>query len=223
MSRRAISLKYGIGTVKSSKKALKFLHQSSKYNHWMAFELADSFVRNKNKARDYYKAIGLYKKAVAKGDVRAAWRLAEIYLKLGNKIEGMLYYRMAAKKGHAKAAFKLGKLLLKESTSSSMTARTKAFALFKKAAQLGSIRACYELGDCYYKGQGVKKNKKRAAKYWEKYEAAFMKQQNNSIYGIYWKDLPYQVSIIYDKDGLPVKYQSQLKDKKEILTYYEKY
>jgi len=135
----------------------------------------------------------------------------------------MLYYRQAAQKGHAGAAFELGKLLLKESTSNSTAAQAKAFALFKKAAENDYIQAYYELGDCYYKGQGVKKNTTRAAECWEKYETAFLKQQNNSIHGLYWKDLPYQRPVKYDKNGLPVKYQSQLKDKKEILNYYKKY
>jgi len=221
LSRRAISLKYGIGTVKSAEKALKYLAQSSKYNHWMTFELADSYEYSKNRSRDFYKAIGLYKNAIAKGNIRASWRLAELYLKLGNKIEAMLYFRQAAQKGHAEAAFNLGKRL--QSTSNSVTAQAKAFALFKEAAKNGHIQAYYELGDCYYKGQGVKKNTKRAAECWEKYETAFLRQQNNSIHGLYWKDLPYQCPIKYDKNGLPLKYQSSLKNKKEILSYYKKY
>jgi TPR repeat protein len=223
LSRRAICLKYGIGTVKSAGKSLKFLRQSSKYNHWMTFELADSYECSKNKSRDFYKAIGLYKNAIAKGNIRASWRLAKLYLKLGNKIEAMLYYRQAAQKGHAGAAFELAKLLLKESISSSAAAQAKAFALFKKAAKNGHIQAYYELGDCYYKGQGITKNSTRAAECWEKYETAFLKQQNNSIHGLYWKDLPYQRPIKYDKNGLPIKYQSNLKDKKEILNYYKEY
>jgi TPR repeat protein len=223
LCRRAICLKYGIGTVKSVEKAHKFLRRSSKYNHWMTFELADSYEYSKNESRDFYKAIGLYKNAIAKGNIRASWRLAKFYLKLGNKIEAMLYYRQAAQKGHAAAAFELGKLLLKDSTSSSAAAQAKAFAFFKKAAENAYIQAYYELGDCYYKGQGVKKNTTRAAECWEKYETAFLKHQNNSLHGLYWKDLPYQRPVKYDKNGLPVKYQSQLKDKKEILNYYKKY
>ena len=37
------------------------------------------------------------------------------------------------------------------------------------------------------------------------------------------KDLPSQVPIKYDKNGLPLKYHSDLKDKMEILNYYKKY
>ena len=222
-SRRAISLKYGIGTVKSAKKALKYLLKSSKYNHWMAFELADSCENNKNKSRNFYKAINLYKRAAAKRDARASLCLAKLYHKLGNKLESILYYRQAVKYGNAQAAFDLAEILLKEANSADVKAQAKAFSLFEKAAKNGHVRACYALGDCYYKGQGIKKDIKRAAEWWKKYEAAFMMRQNNSIHGIYWKDLPCQIPIKYDKNGLPLKYQSHLKDKKEILNYYNKY
>jgi hypothetical protein len=69
----------------------------------------------------------------------------------------------------------------------------------------------------------VEKNLKLAAQCWEKYESAFKKQQNNSIHGIYWGDLPFQRPIEYDKDGLPKRYLSDLKDRKAILYYYKKY
>ncbi len=218
-SRRAISLKYGIGTPVSAKKALKFLQRSSRYNHWMAFELADSYENSKNKSREFYKAVNLYKRAIAKGDSRASRRLGKLYFKLGNKFEAMLYYRQATKNGNAAAAFELAKLLISSGTKEDI----KVFKLFKKAADNGHIRAWYKLGDCYYKGQGVKKDTIRAAECWEKYEDAFMKQQNNSIHGLYWKDLPCQVPIKYDKNGLPLKYHSDLKDKMKILEYYKKY
>lgn len=222
-SRRAISLKYGIGIAKSAKKALKYLLRSSTYNHWMAFELADSYENSKNKSRDYYKAINLYKRAAVKGDSRASLRLAKLYHKLGNKLESILYYRQAVKNGNAQAAFDLAEKLLKAADLADFEVQTKAFALFEKAAKNGHVRASYVVGDCYYKGQGVKKDTKRAAEWWKKYEVAFMTRQNNSIHGIYWKDLPSQVPIKYDKNGLPLRYQSHLKDKKEILKYYEKY
>ncbi len=221
--RRAICLKYGIGTVKSPEKALSLLYRSAKYNHWMAFELADSYGSNKNKSRNLYTATGLYRKAAAMGNVRALWQLGKLYFELGERNQALQCYRQAARKGHAEAAFELGRLLLKEYVSNQAADQAKAFAFFEQAAKNGHIRAYYQLGDCYYKGQGVKKDVKRAAEYWKKYEAAFLKQQDNSIHGLYWKALPYQRPIEYDKNGLPIKFHSGLKDKKEILAYYEKY
>jgi hypothetical protein len=69
----------------------------------------------------------------------------------------------------------------------------------------------------------VKKNTKRAAECWKRYESAFIKQQNNSIHGLYWNKLPYQVPIKYDSNGLPLKYHSDLQDKAKILYYYKRY
>ena len=222
-ARRAICLKYGVGMPESKQKALKFLQRSSKYNHWMAFELADSYENNQNNSRDLLRAISLYKNAVAKGDYRAAHRLARLYQKLGNRLETMLYYEQAVKMGSAPAAFELAGEILKEASLSRKKRQAKAFALFKKAAKNGYIRAWYKLGEYYYEGQGVKKNKKRAAECWGRYESAFIKQQNNSIHGIYWNKLPYQVPIKYDKSGLPLKCHSDLQNKAEILYYYQRY
>lgn len=222
-SRRAICLKYGIGTPESRNNAFKLLQRSSEYNHWMTFELADSYETSQSKSKDFYKAINLYKNAITKGDIRAAHNLAKLYLKLGNKFKTMLYYQQAVKMGSAPAAFELAELTLRKATSNDRKAHAKAFVLFQKAAKNGHIRACYKLGECYYKGQGVKKDPKRAAEYWKKYEAAFIRQQNNSIHGIYWKNLPYQIPIKYDENGLPLKYHSDLRDKAEILKYYQNY
>jgi hypothetical protein len=223
LGRRAICLKYGIGTVKDTDKALKLLQQAPKGNPLIAFELADSYESESDKSKAFYNAVNLYKEAAAQGNLRAAWRLGKLYNRLGNKIDAMPYYRQAADGGHAEAAFELAKLLRKESTSDRNVKLTNVFALVKKAAENGCVRAYYELGDCYYKGEGVEKNLKLAAQCWEKYESAFKKQQNNSIHGIYWGDLPFQRPIEYDKDGLPKRYLSDLKDRKAILYYYKKY
>lgn len=221
--RRAICLKYGIGTPESKQKALAFLQRSSNYNHWMAFELADSYETSRNKSGDLHKAINLYRSAIAKGDCRAAYRLAKLYQKLGNRPETMLYFEQAVKMGSATAAFELAEEILKEASLSKEKRQSKAFALFEKAAKNGHIRAWYKLGDFYYKGQGVGKSLKRAAMCWGRYEAAFIKQQNNSLHGLYWNDLPYQVPIKYNSDGLPSKYHSDLQNKSEILKYYQRY
>jgi TPR repeat protein len=223
LSRRAICLKYGIGMPESTKKAIILLQSRSTNNYWMAFELADSYENSKTKSRDFYRAINLYKKAAVKGDVRALYRLGRLYFKLGDKKEAMLYYRQAAKKGNAEAAFVLAGILRKEAGKNNFNEQSKAFMFFEKAAKNGHVRAYYELGDCYYKGQGVEKDVSRAAECWKKYETAFLEQQNNSIHGLYWKDLPYQRPIKYDKNGLPLKFHSQLKNKDQILNYYKKY
>ncbi len=222
-SRRGICLKYGIGTPESKQKALKFLQRSSKYNHWMAFELADTYESSLNKSRYLLNAINLYKSAAVKGDYRAAHRLAKLYQKLGNKLESTLYYEQAVKTGSSQAAFELAELTLKKAILSKKQKQAKAFTLFEKAAGNGNIRAWYKLGEFYYKGQGVKKDTRRAAECWKRYEASFIKEQNNSLHGIYWNNLPYQVPIKYDKNGLPLKYHSDLRDKSEILKYYQRY
>ncbi|MFA6715457.1 MAG: SEL1-like repeat protein [Victivallaceae bacterium] len=223
LSRRAICLKYGIGVVKSPDKALRFLRQAQQDDPLALFELAESCESGSDKSKALYNALGYYKKAAALGNLCAAWKLGKLYSRLGNNIEAMLYYRQAADGGHAEAAFELAKLLRKAHGADRKTKLANVFKLIRKAAKNGCIQAFYELGDCYYKGDGVNKNLTLAAKCWKEYEDAFLKRRNNSIHGIYWGKLPFQRPIEYDANGLPKKYLSDLKDKKEILFYYKKY
>ena len=155
--RRAICLKYGIGTEKSSDKALELLRKYSGNNRWMAFELGDSYEAEDNRARDFFKAAGAYASAAARGSVRALWRLGKLYTRLGDRNKALDCYRRAAQKGHAGAAFELGKLQLRDGIRTPASEQARAFAFFKRAAQKGYVPACLQVGDCYYKGIGVKK------------------------------------------------------------------
>lgn len=69
--------------------------------------------------------------------------------------------KKAAAKGIADAAFDLavsyerGEGILKD--------QSRAFQLYKKAAQLGSHQSEYEIGRCCFYGIGVPKDRRRAA------------------------------------------------------------
>lgn len=221
--RRAVCLKYGIGTVKRPKSAFRLLEKLSGNDSRLNFELGGSCEQYRSESRNIYKALGVYKKAFQGGNLFAALRLGSLYLELSDKSNAELYFGYAAKKGNADAAYELGKLKLSSPALSSKARRKQAFKFFKTAADAGHIQAAYETGKCYYLGQGVSRNALRAAQYWKRYEDAFEKKQNNSIHGIYWKKLPYQRPLKCDANGLPLKYFSHLRDKDLILQYYKKY
>ena len=221
--RRAICLKYGIGTVKRAKWAFALLKKLAGNDPGLNFELGNSCEQYRLENKNIYKALGAYKKSFQGGNLRAALRLGKLYLELGDKSNAELYFQHAAKKGNAEAAYELGLLKRSSAVLNSSEREKQTFKFFKMAADAGHIRAAYETGKCYYLGQGVAKSALQAAQYWKQYEYAFEKEQNNSIHGIYWKELPYQRPLECDANGLPLRYFSHLKDKDLILQYYKKY
>ena len=222
-ARRAICLKYGIGTVKRPKWAFRLLKKIAGDDPRLNFELGNSCEQYRSESRNIFKALGAYKKAFRGGNLIAALRLGSLYLELGDKNNAELYLRHAAEKGNTAAAYEFGKLMLSNSILSLKAREEQAFKFFKIAADGGHIDAAYETGKCYYLGQGVAKNASLAAQYWRQCETEFKKEQNDSIHGIYWGKLPYQRLQKYDTNGLPLKYFSHLKDKNQILQYYKKY
>ncbi|MDD5728307.1 MAG: hypothetical protein PHV59_07080 [Victivallales bacterium] len=223
VARRALGLKYGIGTVKRPEQALKLLAGLPERDAGMEFEFGDSCEQYRSEVINRNRALGAYEKAFRGGNIRAGLRLGRLYAEFGDKTRAKLYWRYAADKGCAAAAYELARLILAEGGGSRVAREKEAFRYFKKAADAGHIRAACLTGEFYYRGQGVHKNAADAARYWKQYESAFEKRQNNSIHGIYWKPLPYQRPLELDKNGLPLKYFSHLKDKGLILQYYKKY
>lgn len=62
---------------------------------------------------------------------------------------------------HLGTQYERGKLGLEKNA-------TKAVQLYKRAAELGLIRAHCDLGNCYCKGVGVDRDPLKAIKHWEK-------------------------------------------------------
>lgn len=101
--------------------------------------------------------------------------------------------------------------------------RAKGVEAMTAAAEAGSIRAMYILGDCYYRGIGVKADKDKAAEWWAKYQIASDDRDNNTLEELapYWKPLPNYPETL-SVNGMP-KYVSEWTDAAEIYKYYLKY
>ena len=57
----------------------------------------------------------------------------------------------------------------------------KAFELYKKSANQGYAQAQFNLGNMYYKGQGVKQDYKKARELWQKLaDQGFAQAQSNA-------------------------------------------
>ncbi|MCF6177143.1 MAG: hypothetical protein L3J71_15405 [Victivallaceae bacterium] len=119
-----------------------------------------------------------------------------------------IYTKKFTYSDNADAMFKLGELYF-GGTIAFFKNYKMSFKYFRSAAEYGHIRALYNIGDMYYKGLGVKKNRQLAAEYWQKHELAYKKYDNNTLAGFYWKELPVNIPIQYDNDAVPsLKYPS---------------
>lgn len=203
---RALCLKYGIGTKQDFKIAAVNLEKVE--NIYAQFELGKSYENGNGVRQNLTTAITHYWNAAKMGSTLAAYYLAELYQKQSKKGKAAYWYKIASKNGDANASFKLGELYFYQ-----IPRNYKAALLaFKQAAKLGNIRALYCIGDIYYKGLGVKKNKQQAAIYWTRYETAYKQHDNNSLTGFYWKKLT-PPPIKYAADGMPMKILSQFREK----------
>ena len=79
----------------------------------------------------------------------------------------IFYLEKAAMSGYAVAQEELGELYLNGSEQYSIEQNmTKAFELFKQAAENGNIEAQCQLGNCYYFGNGILEDKEKAYEYY---------------------------------------------------------
>jgi TPR repeat protein len=144
----AICLKYGIGTEQDKLLALELLLKSS--NPYATLEVGKCYEEGIGTDKDIKQAIKFYQKAVNKKVPNAEYYLAEAYYKSYQKISdrnlAFRWYQVAAKASNASAAFKLGEIYF---TGISRVPKDykKAYAAFQHAAELGSTRALYILGD----------------------------------------------------------------------------
>lgn len=125
--------------------------------------------------KDFTKALLYYKKAAAKGNAFAQYRLALFYKDtrfhpgMDEPIalqESIRLFEAAAKKGVSGAQLELGAHFFSgEGVSQN---REKAIKLFKKAADKGDSDAQNSLGDCYYYGEGVPQDLNKAIRLFKK-------------------------------------------------------
>jgi TPR repeat protein len=203
----AMCLKYGIGTDKNENRAFKLLQQSN--NYYAKLEVGKCYETGIGVAVNKSKALEFFRQA-AKGKIRCvAFQLGRLYEKYYDIKTAIKWYKLAAANGDVNGIFKLGELYF-NGTISFFKNHKKSFSYFIQAAKMGHIRALYRVGDMYYKGLGIAKNRQLASAYWQKYEIAYKQRDNNTLAEFYWKELPTNIPIRYNKAGIPILFQSRL-------------
>lgn len=139
---------------------------ASKYQDATSYYLlAQKYSINR---RDFGKAIKSYEQAAKLGHLKSKLKLGKLYYegrdieKNHNKAEAWL--QEPAANGYNDAQFMLGMIYL-NGTKKIKSNKTKAFKLFKQAADDFHKEALYQTGRSYFYGSGTEKDNKMATKY----------------------------------------------------------
>ena len=123
-------------------------------------------------------AVKWYRKAADQGHVKAQYELGICYLsdhgvkgrdKAKNEKKGMAWVLKSANKGYAPALFAMGFIYKNGLENMELEENEEtAFKWLLKAAKKGLPEAMYQVGVCYERGEGVKKDKKKALMWYHK-------------------------------------------------------
>ena len=128
---------------------------------------------------DAKEAVSYFRKAVDAGSVEAMFELGRCYTEAwgvdDDLDEAEKWYEKAAKLGHVEAQYNLAYSYLKlresydyEDKEEEEKYLRQAVEWLRKAVAKDHAQAIRELGECYYKGHGVKESKAEAEKLFEK-------------------------------------------------------
>lgn len=141
--------------------------------------LTDLFLSGEHTPRCEERAFGYLLKAAEAGDREAILQVADSYnngtLCPVHKEKAIFWYERAAREGSAEAAEQIRQISerLSDTFSRAQLAQDKgeterAFALYVELAEIGHTASACNVGMCYQKGLGVKKDYKQAALWYER-------------------------------------------------------
>ena len=119
--------------------------------------------------KDYSKAVYWYTKSAEQGDAYAQCNIGFCY-KNGYGVpkdynKAVYWYTKSAEQGNADAIEALKKLNREKTMSEEFKGTPEQIKQYQIAAEQGNATAQYNLGVCYYNGQGVAQDNKKAV-YW---------------------------------------------------------
>ena len=161
---------YGNGVAKDEEQAFEwYLKAAEQGDEAAQFEVATCFESGTGIKVDSLQAFQWYKKAAEQGNDKAQYRLGYCY-ETGWGIEldtdkAIYWYKKAAEQGHDNAKTRIFTLETKKHNTEVCVQNVETpFEKYKREAAQGDVDAQYELGVCYYFGEGVAKNDYEALK-----------------------------------------------------------
>lgn len=178
-------------------RAFHLLEEAALKNYWKAWndlgQFHDRHVKDNNPLLKPYiddkKSISCYRKSMEAGYPDSMNRLAYFYY-LGDGMqkdekEGIRLFKKAFSKGHLKAGTALGMLYLFDEKRGS---KKEGFRYTKKAAEGGEPTAMGNLANCYYYGNGTKKDRRLAKEWYGRASDAGMDSSTTQLGVMYHED-----------------------------------
>lgn len=178
-------------------RAFHLLEEAALKNYWKAWndlgQFHDRHVKDNNPLLKPYiddkKSISCYRKSMEAGYPDSMNRLAYFYY-LGDGMqkdekEGIRLFKKAFSKGHLKAGTALGMLYLFDEKRGS---KKEGFRYTKKAAEGGEPTAMGNLANCYYYGNGTKKDRRLAKEWYGRASDAGMYSSTTQLGVMYHED-----------------------------------
>ena len=157
---------YGYGVEENDTIAVSWYKKSAALGYNVAMrDLGYCYSNGYGVSENIPVALEWYKKAADNGDVLSQWRLGEWYHNGINVaedyVEAFKWYTMAAESGNSDAMNIIARYY-DEGWGDIEENNREAFNWYKKAADAGSTEAYYNLGICYYNGEGVLRDYEQA-------------------------------------------------------------
>ncbi len=178
-------------------RAFHLLEEAALKNYWKAWndlgQFHDRHVKDNNPLLKPYiddkKSISCYRKSMEAGYPDSMNRLAYFYY-LGDGVpkdekEGIRLFKKAFSKGHLKAGTALGMLYLFDEKGGS---KKEGFRYTKKVAEGGEPTAMGNLANCYYYGNGTKKDRRLAKEWYGRASDAGMDSSTTQLGVMYHED-----------------------------------
>lgn len=190
----------GISFEKEEKyrEAFRWFLESANDGHIEAqIKIGDYYANGIFIKQDFQKSVLWYTRASTYGNTEALIKLANLYREgLGTdkdlKLAFDLYYRASATSEDVDALYQLA-IMAKHGMGTNKDEQS-AFVWFKKASDLGHVKAMVNVGYCYANGCGVEKNPALCVEYYKK--AA---EENNAI-ALFNLGVCYKEGFGVDKD-----------------------
>ena len=176
---------------------LHLLEAAALQGYWKAWndlgQFHDRHVKDNNPLLKPYiddkKSISCYRKSMEAGYPDSMNRLAYFYY-LGDGVpkdekEGIRLFKKAFSKGHLKAGTALGMLYLFDEKGGS---KKEGFRYTNKAAEGGEPTAMGNLANCYYYGNGTKKDRRLAKEWYGRASDAGMDSSTTQLGVMYHED-----------------------------------
>ncbi len=182
----AIKCLYGEGLPQDSVKAFKYFHLSAEQKYAPAMKaLGNAYRDGDGVEQDWKQSTAFFEKAAEGGDVQAMMEAALNYGNLQNpdwsSSKAKEWYQKAAEAGNDEAKVILAKYNLRDYGNTNN--KKLGFQQLKDYAAQGNTFAMYELGEAYYAGHYVEKDRMEAAKWYRKAaEAGNAKAMNAMAY-----------------------------------------